>query len=574
MPRRLLPYVLPGWSVLLALIVLLPVFAPGYVLHLDMVFVPHQTLLPWNLGIGGGLPRAVPQDAVVSLIAGPLPGEFLQKFFLLGALVLAGWGAGRLAGPGLSRQVPAASIYLWSAYTAGRLLMGHWSLLWAMGLLPWVVLAARQARTQGRWLALVLLCALSALVPTGGLLAAVTALPLALGFGSVLTWPRRALLVGLIVFVNAPWWLAALRNASAAVSDPLGLVVFGARADGVGGVLVSVLGGGGVWNSQATLGSRTTWFAALGVLGLVVLAGIGWRRWTVIAGPESLVLGALGVTGVVWAWLSGVAADQGWAQQIVSAVPGGGLLRDAQKWTLWWVLLLAVCAPWGLGRLCARAEDSLRLFLAGALAVLPVAMIPDLAAGGFGRLTPVSYPTSWDRLREQLARSPGPGDVLSLPWAPFRRYGWNTSQVVLDPLPRYLTRTVVWNDALPVTVEGRVVQVGGDDPRAAAIGKAIQSGRPLPPTLASAGIGWIVVQLDQPQASRAVDLRGAEQVWASADLQLWRVTSPVAVRTVRDPLLVAVDSAVLLLVLCGGLWWLIAWARDSRRPGTTETCDT
>ncbi len=46
--------------------VLLPLLGPGYVLHLDMVFVPTQTLLPWNLGIGAGLPRDVPQDAVVS----------------------------------------------------------------------------------------------------------------------------------------------------------------------------------------------------------------------------------------------------------------------------------------------------------------------------------------------------------------------------------------------------------------------------------------------------------------------------------------------------------------------------
>lgn len=546
---------------LLALIVLLPLLAPGYVLHLDMVFVPHQSLLPWNLGIGGGLPRAVPQDAVVSLIAGRLPGEIVQKSVLLAALILAGWGAGRLAGPGLTRQLPAASIYLWSAFTAGRLLMGHWSLLWAMGLLPWVVLAARRARIDGRWLGVVLLCGFSALVPTGGLLAAVTALPLVLGFGSVLSWPRRWLVGFLIVFVNAPWWLAAVRNTAADVSDPLGLVVFGARADGVGGVLLSVVGGGGVWNAQATLGSRTTWFAVLGVLTLVGLAAYGWRTWLAKARPEAVVLAALGLAGLLWAWISGVAADQGWAQQIVSALPGGGLLRDAQKWTLWWVLLVAVCAPAGLARLCARAEDSLRLFLAGALAVLPIAMTPDLAAGGFGRLTPVSYPRSWDGLRDYLAVSPQQGDVLSLPWAPFRRYAWNRSQVVLDPLPRYLTKTVVWNDSLPVTVQGKVVQVGGDDPRATLIGKAIQSGKPLPPTLAEADIGWIVVQRDQPQASRTVDLRGAERVWAEGDLELWRVEAPIVVRDVGDPLLVAVDLAVLAFMVGASGYWVLVRRR-------------
>ena len=555
MPDQLKRYLLPGWSVVLALIVLLPVLAPGYLLHLDMVFVPRQSLLPWMLGIGGGLPRSVPQDAIVALLAGPLPGQVLQKAVLLASLTLAGWGAGRLAGPGLTRQLPAASLYMWSAYVAARLLMGHWALLWAIGLLPWIVLAARRARERGQWLPVVVVSGAAALVPTGGLIAALTAVPLALGFGSRLRVGARIAVVGLLLLFNAPWWLPALRSASAGVSDPLGLVVFGARADGPGGVLASVLGGGGVWNAAATLPSRGTWFMLLGLLTVLALAAYGLPLMLRQARPEVLWLGVLGVLGVLWAWLSGVAADQGWAQQIVSALPGGGLLRDAQKWTVWWVLLLAICAPTGLRRLMARAEDVLRLFMAAALAILPIAMLPDLAAGAFGRLTPVSYPAAWDGLRQRLAEAPEPGDVISLPWSPFRRYAWNGSDVVLDPLPRYLTRTVVWDDDLPVTVEGRVVQVGGDDPRAHAVGQAIQSGRPLPDALAPLGIKWIVVQRDQPQASRTPDLRGAVRVWEQDRLELWRVEQAVTVVEPRDPVVVGVDVlAALVLISCGVGW--------------------
>lgn len=555
MPDQLKRYLLPGWSVVLALIVLLPVLAPGYLLHLDMVFVPRQSLLPWMLGIGGGLPRSVPQDAIVALLAGPLPGQVLQKAVLLASLTLAGWGAGRLAGPGLTRQLPAASLYMWSAYVAARLLMGHWALLWAIGLLPWIVLAARRARERGQWLPVVVVSGAAALVPTGGLIAALTAVPLALGFSSRLRVGARIAVVGLLLLFNAPWWLPALRSASAGVSDPLGLVVFGARADGPGGVLASVLGGGGVWNAAATLPSRGTWFMLLGLLTVLALAAYGLPLMLRQARPEVLWLGVLGVLGVLWAWLSGVAADQGWAQQIVSALPGGGLLRDAQKWTVWWVLLLAICAPSGLRRLMARAEDVLRLFMAAALAILPIAMLPDLAAGAFGRLTPVSYPAAWDGLRQRLAEAPEPGDVISLPWSPFRRYAWNGSDVVLDPLPRYLTRTVVWDDDLPVTVEGRVVQVGGDDPRAHAVGQAIQSGRPLPDALAPLGIKWIVVQRDQPQASRTPDLRGAVRVWEQDRLELWRVEQAVTIVEPRDPVVVGVDVlAALMLIGCGVGW--------------------
>lgn len=557
MPDRLKPYLLPGWTVVLALMVLLPALAPGYVLHLDMVFVPQQSLLPWMLGIGGGLPRSVPQDALVALIAGPVPGQVLQKVILFAALVLAGWGAGRLAGTGLTRQLPAAALYMWSAYVAARLLMGHWALLWAVGLLPWIVLAARRARERGQWLPVVVLSGIAALVPTGGLIAAFTGLPLAIGFGSRLRLWARIAVAGLLVLFNAPWWLPALRSSSTSTSDPLGLVVFGARGDGPGGVLASVLAGGGVWNSQATLPSRGTWFAVVGLLAVVALAAYGLPLMLRQARPEVLWLCALGVLGVGWALLSGVAAEQGWAQQIVSGVPGGGLLRDAQKWTVWWVLLLAICAPAGLARLTARSEPALRIFLAGALAVLPLAMLPDLAAGGFGRLTPVSYPAAWDGLRQRLATAAEPGDVVSLPWTPFRRYPWNDSDVVLDPLPRYLTRTVIWNDDLPVTVAGRVVQVGGDDPRARVVGQALLAGRPLPAALARLGIGWIVVQRDQPQAGRTPDLRGASKVWEQGELELWRVSQPIAALQPRDPVVVVVDVlAALVLGGCAVGWFL------------------
>lgn len=568
MSPRLRPYLLPAWSGILAVIVLLPVLLPGYVLHVDMVFVPHQTLLPWNLGIGGGLPRAVPQDAVVSVLAGPIPGEVLQKTVLLAALVLAGIGAGRLSGSRLTVQLPAAAVYLWSAYTASRLLMGHWSLLWAMGLLPWVVLWARQARTQGRWLPVVLLCAASALVPTGGIIAAVTALALVMGFGSVLPWSRRILVAGLIIAVNAPWWLAAVRSASSTVSDPLGLVVFGARGEGFGGVLLSVLAGAGVWNTQATLPSRTTVLAAFAVLVLILLAAMGWTHWRRQARPEAVVLTALGLCGLGWAWVSGVAEGQSWAQYVVSDLPGGGLLRDGQKWTVWWVLLVAVCAPHAVSRVPAVMGASVRVVLAAAIAVLPLAMLPDLAGGGFGRLRTTTYPSDWDSLRQELAVSPLPGDVVSLPWTPFRRYPWNRSQVVLDPLPRYLTRTVVFNDALPVKADGELVEVGGDDPRAAAIGVAIADGRPLPAELAALGIGWIVVQQDQPHVGPSVDLTGAKRVWSAEQLELWRVEQTVTPVRPTDALLVAVNIAVGGFVV-GGTGLLLA--RRMRSPGKVTT---
>jgi hypothetical protein len=82
--RRDAPVVI--WSVVLAVVVLGPGLAPGYLLVRDMVWVPDLALRPDFLGLGSGLPRAVPSDAVVAVLDQVVPGMLLQKLVLLGVL--------------------------------------------------------------------------------------------------------------------------------------------------------------------------------------------------------------------------------------------------------------------------------------------------------------------------------------------------------------------------------------------------------------------------------------------------------------------------------------------------------
>ena len=55
------------WPWVLAVLILAPALAPGYVLSYDMVFVPDLALRSDFLGLGTSLPRAVPSDAVVAV---------------------------------------------------------------------------------------------------------------------------------------------------------------------------------------------------------------------------------------------------------------------------------------------------------------------------------------------------------------------------------------------------------------------------------------------------------------------------------------------------------------------------
>lgn len=134
---------MPGYAFLLALIVVAPLAAPGYLLLRDAVSTPRSYLSDAALGLGESAPRAVPQDFAVALASHVLDGGLVVKALLLFGLTAAGWGAARLAGAvapdaGVPGQFVAATVAIWNPYVAERLLQGHWSLLVGYGCLPWV----------------------------------------------------------------------------------------------------------------------------------------------------------------------------------------------------------------------------------------------------------------------------------------------------------------------------------------------------------------------------------------------------------------------------------------------------
>ncbi|HNM84423.1 MAG TPA: hypothetical protein PKI77_07860, partial [Mycobacterium sp.] len=152
----------PGYALLLALLIVAPLAAPGYLLLRDAVSTPRSYLSDAALGLSEAAPRAVPQDFAVALASHLLDGGIVVKLLLLFGLVAAGWGAARLADTvvpdsGLPGQFVAATVAVWNPYVAERLLQGHWSLLVGYGCLPWVatwVLRLRDGDGTGGFFAL------------------------------------------------------------------------------------------------------------------------------------------------------------------------------------------------------------------------------------------------------------------------------------------------------------------------------------------------------------------------------------------------------------------------------------
>ncbi len=535
--RRLL---LPGVCLAMMVAVLAPLFGRGFTLAYDMVFAPRQDLLPDSVGLGSALPRSVPADAVVGLLTTVVPGDLVQQLLLAAALFAGPLGAGLLLKENPGTQVVAAVAYGWSGYVAERLFIGHWPYLLTYACLPWIVRAARDLRTLKRVAILVLVTAPAVLTPSGGIIAA--------GVAMVCGGTRRLWLTATVALVlNAPWWVPSILHPGGTLSSAAGVGAFGARAESWGGAITSLLGLGGIWNAEVVPDSRTNPIVPLLILATTAVALVGMRHL-----PKPLV--GLGVAGLVLAALGG-SPVLGW---VVEHVPGGGLLRDSQKWVAWWALPAALGFALGVRQAAGLLRRGRPAVLVAA-ALVPIAMMPDLAWGGWGRLQPADFPQDWAAVRHILQTSRHEGDVLALPLGSFRRYGWNGDRTQLDPAPRYLPRPTVLDDTL--VVDGRPIP--GEDRRAARIRQQVTEGGDL----ADLGIGWLLVEHGTPGRIEENLLNPDERIYQGRWLDLYEVSGPVTGDSTGTPPAgpVVVADVLALATVTLSLLWLVLPTGSLRR---------
>lgn len=534
------------WAGVLAVLMLGPALGAGFVLSYDMVWVPDLALTRDVLGLGSGLPRAVPSDAVVAVLDEVVPGLVLQKLVLIGALVLAGAGAAELVRErSLAARLAVVSLTVWSPYVAERLWMGHWPMLLAYAAVPWLVLAGRRwaaaeagpAERGPVWLLPVLL--VGSLSASAGIVSAAVLLATGLRRGR-----RPVLLLAVVAAVNAPWVIAGLTHAGEAASAT-GFEVFALRGDALPAPLAA-LTLGGIWNTSVVPSSRESWPAWVALALLVALIGAGFRRWWTADSQRTAILGL---------WVAGMAiAVAGWAapealDDLAQHIPGLALMRDSSR-------LLPLCLPL-MVLTTAAGVDSLRDRLRGtaprwaaavALALAPIAVLPAAAWGLAGGIGTADYPTSWQRAGATLAEETAPGDVFVLPWSAYRAAAWNEHRPVLDPLPRMLPRASVTDGDLVI---GRT-EIAGEDPRATAAAEALAAPDPeaRASELSRLGIGYVITDRTAGEAPQVA----GETVHDSGGLLLQRLPGEAT-----RPAAYTIGPVALTAVIVGWVAYGLAW---------------
>jgi hypothetical protein len=505
----------------LSAVLLWPITRTGYLLGHDMVFTSRQSLDLASIGVSSASPRAVPLDALVALSERVLDGAVVGRLALLAPLIAVGAGAACLLGSRLvAARLAACTVAIWNPFVVERLALGQWALVWAYAALPWLILAMARLRGRSARFGIAVALAAASITPSGGLIAGATAIAMALGLRR---GPRELAATGALALVlQLPWLIPALVSPAAATSDPAAVAAFSARAEHSGGVLLTLFGGGGIWDADVAPGSRG---GALGWLALAVLAAVavfGVRRLAALVGNRLVgTLAAVSGVGLLLAVLPSVPGGDAVVRAALADVPGAGLLRDAQKWVLPLVLFEAVLAGAAVEYLAERIRGAAwRPLLIVVSMTLPVIVLPDAAATLRRTLDPVHYPPDW----AAVARRLGGGQAAVLPFASYRSFPWAPGRSVLDPAPRAFRGGIVVDDRLAVS--GHLLQ--GEDPRARAVAGALGAGTELPQRLARLGITWVIVERDTPGA--VPDLSGLHEAYPGHSISLYRVPGPISTR--------------------------------------------
>lgn len=510
-PQRWLPGAV---SLVQALLVLGPALGPGVVIAYDMPWSPDARWTPFVLGQGTPAPRVVPSDAFMVLFGKVLGAGLTQSLVLVAILVGLALGAVTLLdelapGAGVPGRCVCAVAAVWNPFVSERLVTGQWVVVLGLAVLPWALRATLRALagTGSRYaVGLALLVAGVGGVNTVVIVAlGVLAL---LGGAVAIHRSRRAaealaLALAVTAGVSAVWALPSMFAGAEASSD--GARAFAPTADTPLGAFGSMLSGGGFWNVASHPEPRgvpliailAAVLAAAAVLCLIVdLRRHGRRLFfvPVLAAIALIALSTLPFTRGLWTAL-------------VTDVPGGGVLRDSQKFLAIWVLAIALGVGLLVDRVLVAAPQSLAAPVTVGTVGLVLLLSPQMFWGIGGRLAAVSVPEGYRAAAASLSALPR-GEVGLLPWNQYRRYAWNDNRVSLTLGPRIISQQVLFDDSLPL----REQSVAGESQRAGQVTERIADGATPVAALRAEGVRYLAAELNAGLEVNVEEVRGAGRV--------------------------------------------------------------
>jgi hypothetical protein len=467
------------------LAILAPLFAPGYVLTMDMVFVPRPPL-PTEVN------ASYPFYGLLHYLSVIVPGDVLQKLVLTGIFLLMGIGMHRLLrqqfGVGVSHWAirSGALLYMVNPFVYERLMMGQFAVLGGYALLPFFIhslvefldtLQWKQLRRVVAWVVAISIISIHTLVPVGVvalLLGAQTLWRRRRREGYAVSLFRRSSVGVVMVLAVSSYWLIPLFLGSGMAAAALNGSSASAGFATQGGVF-AILRLQGFWAEYRDLFIPVQQVTFLPIVGQVVLwaimilgAKVLWKRKRSTA---AVYLGMIVVACIV-----------------AFGVVGFSAYREPHKIVVLVAIGLAVFLCAGVQRLQKGIRFTQTVGIVAC--ALPLLLTPVLLWGGWNQLAPRDYPDEWYTMNRRLAQIDTNEAVVFVPWHLYQRFSFSP-RITAHPAAPFF-------DAHPVLVsndpEFSGVQPLQNDIRKRSIGELLVS-QPddIAPRLRELGVGYILL---------------------------------------------------------------------------------
>ena len=454
-----------SWLVysLVALILLLPLLKPGYILTLDLVFTP-------KLALPTTVTSSFLFHAGLHYLNLFIPSQVLEKLILFASLFLSGLGMHQLMVHLRSQDMErwsdevaayaAGLLYMINPFVYSRFMAGQYSVLLGYAGLPFFVLALwrflrepslKKSLVLAAWTVGLSIVSIHAL----GLMAVLTLVTLAQTIirhrdnrGQLKQLAKYGLVASLVFIVASSYWILplALGNGSTAMSistfQTSDQSAFATGGNGVAGKLTHVARLQGFWGERHDLfllpqdELRMWGLFVIAVWGLVIIgARAAWRqeREAAVLFIGSTLIAALLSAGVGTAWLA----------SHVSLFAG---YREPQKFVAIMALGYAVFVGFAVRRLLGVNHTKVRLVgTAIAFLIILIGFTPVMFRGFDGQLGPVQYPADWYAINERLNQDKSQYQVLSLPWHLYMTYQF-AGRVIANPSEGFFDKSLLVSD--------------------------------------------------------------------------------------------------------------------------------
>lgn len=441
-------------AAVLGLLVGLAVVAPwvrgGYLLLLDWVSGPNQTLTPGVYGLSGSALDAMPFRILTQVLRELFGSAATAWILILGYFPLAAAGASVAAGGTAWRRCAAALFIVCNPVVVDRVRVGHVAFLLGIALLPWLFASLLEARQRSKWFAVrpALWYALAISVSPHAawlglaLVVAVAVLPRP-------TWKDlvRSLQVvvaaGLVYSYAFVLWLT---NTPALRVTDADLQAYATRS-GPGGMLVTVASLHGFWRTADAEAVRSLFGPLIGPLVFAVLVGAVVAGFALLVRQESDRAAPLIAVSAIGLFMgAGITGPIGFGYQFAfDHLPLFEAMREQQKWVALALVGYSVAFAAAVEWLALRVREK-SVVLAVPLVGVPLMVAPTLFWGLGGSISTSQYPLGWWGANLTMGR--GEGLALFLPWHAYQPFNFSQDRTIATPANAFFDRTVLTSDAV------------------------------------------------------------------------------------------------------------------------------